>query len=53
MLRFAYDCILLNYSIFLASLNYLLVTGENKNLAKWLKALYSVLFFGFASLSMH
>lgn len=50
MLRFAMIASFLTTPFF-ALLNYLLVTGENKNLAKWLKALsiFGLIFlFGFA-----
>ena len=50
MLRFAMIASFLTTPIF-ALLNYLLVTGENKNLAKWLKALSIlglIFLFGFA-----
>ena len=50
MLRFAMIASFLSTRFF-ALLNYLLVTGENKNLAKWLKALsiFGLIFlFGFA-----
>ena len=50
MLRFAMIASFLTTPLF-ALLNYLLVTGENKNLAKWLKALSIlglIFLFGFA-----